>query len=148
MDAVLRAVAIYAFLLLVMRISGKRTLAQVTAFDLVLLLIIGESTQQALLGDDFSVTNAFIVITTLLGMDIAFSLLKERVPVFARATEGRPLVVVHDGQALDREMKWARIDVGDVLEQARSSQGLERLEQVKYAIIERDGSISIIPASS
>jgi uncharacterized membrane protein YcaP (DUF421 family) len=92
-DAVLRAAAVYGFLLVVMRISGKRTLAQVTAFDLILLLIIGEATQQALFGDDFSVTNAFIVITTLLGMDIAFSLLKEHLPFFARATEGRPLVV-------------------------------------------------------
>jgi uncharacterized membrane protein YcaP (DUF421 family) len=81
-------------------------------------------------------------------MDIGLSLLKEHVPFFARATEGRPLVVVHDGHALDREMRWARIDVEDVLEQARTSRGLERLEQIKYAIIERDGSISIIPDSA
>lgn len=145
MDAVLRAAAVYAFLLIIMRISGKRTLAQVTAFDLVLLLIIGESTQQALLGDDFSITNAFIVITTLIGIDIALSLVKERWPRLGTITEGKPLVVVHDGQPLDQAMKWARIDVGDVLEEARATQGLERLEQVRYAILERDGSISIIP---
>lgn len=62
-------------------------------------------------------------------------------------TEGRPLVVVRDGEPLEREMAWARIDAGDVLEEARSSQGLERLDQVRYAILERDGSISIIPRS-
>lgn len=78
MDAVLRAVAVYGFLLVIMRLSGKRTLAQVTAFDLVLLLIIGEATQQALLGDDFSVTNAFVVITTLIVCDIGMSLVKQR----------------------------------------------------------------------
>lgn len=145
MDAVLRAAAVYGFLLLIMRLSGKRTLAQVTAFDLVLLLIIGEATQQALLGDDFSVTNAFLVITTLIGIDIALSFVKKYWPGFARVTEGRPLVVVDDGQPLDEAMAWARIDVGDVLEEARTSQGLERLDQIRYAIIERDGSISIIP---
>jgi uncharacterized membrane protein YcaP (DUF421 family) len=146
-DAVLRALAVYGFLLVVMRISGKRTLAQVTTFDLVLLLIIGEATQQALLGDDFSVTNAFLVITTLIGADIAMSLIKERWPRLGTATEGKPLVVVDDGEPLHREMRWARIDVADVLEQARAIHGLERLEQVRYAIIERDGSISIIPRS-
>jgi uncharacterized membrane protein YcaP (DUF421 family) len=119
----------------------------VTAFDLVLLLIIGEATQQALLGDDFSVTNAFLVIITLLGIDIGLSLLKERVPSFGRATEGRPMVVVYDGEPLEREMRWARIAIDDVLEEARASQGIERLEQIKYAIIERTGSISVIPTS-
>lgn len=147
MDAVLRAAAVYGFLLVIMRLSGKRTLAQVTAFDLVLLLIIGEATQQALLGDDFSVTNAFLVITTLIGLDIALSLVKKYRPGVARVTEGRPLVVVDDGTPLDEAMAWARIDVGDALEEARTSQGLERLEQIGYAILERDGSISIIPRS-
>ncbi len=145
MDAVLRAAAVYAFLLVVMRLSGKRTLAQVTTFDLVLLLIIGEATQQALLGEDMSVTNAVVVITTLLVLDIGLSLLKERSPRFGVWVEGRPMVVVRDGQPLARELRWARIDVGDVLEQARLSQGLERLEQIRYAIVERDGSISIVP---
>jgi uncharacterized membrane protein YcaP (DUF421 family) len=144
-DAVLRAVAVYVFLLVVFRASGKRTLAQITSFDLVLLLIIGEATQQALLGEDFSVTNAAIVITTLLGVDIALSIVKEHWPRLATVTEGLPLVVVAEGEPLQREMRWARIDLDDVLEEARVSRGLERLDQVRFAILERDGSISIIP---
>jgi uncharacterized membrane protein YcaP (DUF421 family) len=148
MDAVLRSLAVYVFLLIVFRISGKRTLAQLTTFDLVLLLIIGEATQQALLGDDFSVTNAFVVITTLIGIHIALSLLKERVPGVGVALEGKPLVVVVDGETLDREMKWAPIEAGDVLERARQSQGIDRLDDIRYAIVERDGSISVIPRSS
>lgn len=116
-----------------------------TTSDLVLLLIIGEATQQALLGDDFSVTNAVVVIGTLIAAEIALSLLKEWVPGFATALEGQPLVVVADGQPLEREMRWARIDEGDVLEFARQSQGIDRLDDINYARVERDGSISIIP---
>ncbi len=80
MDAVLRAGAIYLVLLLIFRITGKRSLAQITTFDFVLLLVIGEATQQALLGNDFSITNAVIVIVTLLGLDLGLSLVQSRFP--------------------------------------------------------------------
>jgi uncharacterized membrane protein YcaP (DUF421 family) len=79
MDVILRGIAVYVFLLLVFRIAGRRTLSQITTFDFVLLLIIGEATQQALLGDDFSVTTGFLVVATLLVIDIGLSLLKGRV---------------------------------------------------------------------
>ena len=145
MDAVLRAVAVYTFLLVVVRFSGKRTLAQITTFDFVLLLIIGEATQQGLIGDDFSVTKALLLVTTLLGIDVALSLLKGAWPRLALLLEGAPLVIVKDGEPVDDRMERARVDMGDVLESARSSQGLERAEQIKFAVLERDGSISIIP---
>jgi uncharacterized membrane protein YcaP (DUF421 family) len=144
MDAVFRAAAVYLFLLLVLRISGKRTLAQVTTFDFVLLLIIGEATQQGLIGDEFSVTKALLLIVTLLTIDVGMSLLKGRAPRLALLLEGAPLVIVKDGEPLTERLKRARLDVNDVLEAARSNQGLERLEQIKYAVLERDGSISII----
>src|SRR5918992_495196 len=144
MDAVFRAAAVYLFLLLVMRISGKRTLAQVTTFDFVLLLIIGEATQQGLIGDEFSVTKALLLIVTLLTIDVLMSLLKGRAPRLALLLDGAPLVIVKDGEPFTERLKRARLDVNDVLEAARSNQGLERLEQIKYAVLERDGSISII----
>src|SRR5690606_14683535 len=78
MDAVLSGLIVYAFLLIVFRISGKRSLGQVTTFDFVLLLIVAETTQQALLGDDYSITNAFLLIVTLLAIDIGLSLIKHR----------------------------------------------------------------------
>lgn len=145
MDAVVRAVAVYLFLLVLIRLSGKRTLAHITTFDFVLLLIIGEATQQGLIGDDFSVTKAWLLIATLLGVDIALSLLKGRWPRLALALEGAPLVLISDGEPVDDRLERARVDIDDVLESARSNQGLERLEQIKYAVLERDGSISIIP---
>jgi len=145
MDAFFRTLAVYGFLLLIFRVSGKRSLAQITTFDFVLLLIIGEATQQALLGDDFSVTNAFLVILTLMAVDIGLSLLKQRVPKVERFIDGLPLVIVENGKPLQERMDKARIDEGDILSAARMLQGLERMEQIKYAVLERDGGITVIP---
>lgn len=147
MDAVLRALAIYIVLLLLFRISGRRTLSELTTFDFILLLVIGEATQQAMVGDDFSLTNAAIVIGTLLVLDIGLSLLKVRVPFIGKITEGVPMVIVENGQPLQERMKKARIDESDILQSARQSQGLERMDQIKYAVLEVSGSISIIPKS-
>ena len=145
MDSVLRGLTIYAVLFVLFRVSGRRTLAQITTFDFVLLLIIGEATQQGLLGDDFSVTNALLVISTLIGADVAMSAFQRRFPAVDRLVDGVPLVVVADGEPLRGRMTKARIDEGDVMERARVTQGLERMEQIKYAVLERDGTISIIP---
>ena len=145
MDAVLRTVAIYAILLVLLRISGRRTLAQMTTFDFVLLLIISEATQQALLGDDFSVTNALVVIVTLLAMDVGLSLMKQHVPSSGKLIDGLPMIVVENGTMLRERMRRARIDESDILESARKTQGLESIEQIKYAVIEITGSITVIP---
>lgn len=147
MDAVLRAAAVYAFLLVVLRLCGRRSLAEITTFDFVLLLIIGEATQQALLGSDFSVTNAFLVITTLLVIDIALSLIKEHSPRAARLIDGLPMIVVEDGVALKERLRRARLDEDDILTSARQSAGIERLEEIRFAILEINGRISIIPKS-
>jgi uncharacterized membrane protein YcaP (DUF421 family) len=145
MASVVRAFVIYLFVFVVFRISGQRTLAQITTFDFVLLLIIGEATQQGLLGDDFSVTNAFVVVGTLILTDIAMSLAQKRFPALERLVEGLPVVLIDNGQKVDLHMKRSRVSEADILERARQSQGLESLDQVKYAVLERDGSISIVP---
>lgn len=141
----LRAAAIYLILFLLLRLSGKRTLAQITTFDFVLLLIVGEAVGQALLGDDFSVTNAAVVVATLVGLDLPLSGIQERWPNLGRLIEGLPAVLVSDGEVLQDRMRRARVDEADILEFARTTQGLERMADVRYAALERDGSISIIP---
>lgn len=145
MDAMLRGIAVYLFLLLVFRITGQRSLGQVTTFDFVLLLILSETTQQALLGDDFSVTNAFLLITTLVTLDIGLAFLKRRSPTVDRLLEGTPLVVVEDGKPLEERMARAGIDREDVLTAARERLGLATMDQIRYAVLERNGNISIIP---
>ncbi len=145
MDAVLRAASMYAILMVIFRIAGRRTLSEMTNFDFVLLLVVGEATQQALLGDDFSMTKAVLVILTLVAIDVGLSLWKRRSPRLERWLEGMPTVIVEDGRPLREVMTWSRIDESDVLAAARESQGLERMEQIKYAVLERNGGISIIP---
>ncbi|AMS21440.1 MULTISPECIES: DUF421 domain-containing protein [Pseudomonas] len=145
MDSVLRAAAIYLVLLVLFKVAGRRTLAELTTFDLVLLMVIGEATQQALLGDDFSLTNAVMVIVTLIAIDIGFSLVKQRSTWFARVLDGGPTVLVEEGQVLHKRLKHARLDEGDILEAARSTQGLVEIRQIRFAILERNGKISVIP---
>lgn len=148
MDSVLRGIIIYFFILIIFRLSGKRSLAQITSFDFVLLLIISETTQQALLGKDFSMTNAAVLIVTLMGMDIGLSLLKQRSRRIEKLMDSVPLVIVENGKPLKDRMDKARVDEEDVLTAARELQGLERMEQVKYAVLERSGGISIVPYTS
>lgn len=147
MDLLVRGFLVYSFLLLFFRISGQRSLGQVTTFDFVLLLIIAETTQQALLGDDYSLTSAFLLIVVLLSIDIALSLLKRHSPRIDRLLEGLPLVIVEDGKPLRERMTRARVDDEDILSAARTLQGLERMEDIKYAVLERNGGISIIKKS-
>lgn len=145
MDAVFRALSIYIFLMVIFRISGKRSLAQITTFDFILLLIIGEATQQALLGNDFSLTNAFLVILTLLGADIGLSFLKDQFNTLEKFVDGVPLIILEDGRPIKERMRKARVGESDIMAAARETQGLERLDQIKYAVLERSGGISIIP---
>ena len=145
METVLRAVVVYLLLLIVFRLSGKRSLAQITSFDFVLLLIIGEAVQQGLLGEDFSLTSALLIVITLVGMDIGISLLKQRSPRIDRIVDSVPLVLVEEGNLYHERMHMARVDLEDILAAARETQGLERLDQIKYAILERSGGISVIP---
>ena len=145
MDSVIRAVAIYGILLIIFRVSGKRSLAQITTFDFVLLLIISEATQQALIGVDNSMINSAIVVSTLIGLNILMSLLKQRSQWFDRLLDDIPLVIVSDGKPLKDRMYKARVDEDDVLDAARENYGLERMDQIRHAILERDGQISIIP---
>jgi len=144
-DSVLHAAAVYLFLLMLFRIAGRRTLAELTNFDLVLLLIISEATQAAMVGEDYSLTGAFLVILTLVGLDVGLSLCKQRMPRLDRWLEGTPTVIVADGRPLKDLMDQARVDEDDVLEAARSQLGLERMDQIRYAVLERNGGISIIP---
>ena len=145
MDAILRAFLIYGILLLLFRILGKRSLGEVTTFDFVLLLIIGEATQQALLGDDFSVTNAAVVISTLIAIDMGLGLWQKRSGKVDRIIDGLPVVLLDNGTVLQERLDRAQISIDEIRRAARELHGLERLDQVKYAVLEKSGGISIIP---
>jgi uncharacterized membrane protein YcaP (DUF421 family) len=145
MDSVVRGITIYFILLAALRLSGRRTVAQMTTFDFVLLLIIAETTQQALLGDDFSIVNATLLILTLFGVDIVLSYLKQWSPKIALFLDGTATVLIADGKVDQRALRRARVNIEDILVAAREQQGLARLDQIKFAGSRADGGISIIP---
>ncbi|MBB1285369.1 DUF421 domain-containing protein [Flavisolibacter sp. BT320] len=145
MNPVIRGLAVYLFVFLIFRITGKRSLKETTTFDFVLLLIISETTTDALIGEDYSLAACFIMVSTLVAADILMSFLKSKSRWFEKASDGVPLIIVDKGSPLRKRMEKSKVDEEDVLEAARLTHGLERMEQIKYAVLEKDGSISIIP---
>ena len=145
MDAVIRVAVMYTFLLLVFRLSGKRTLGESTPFDLLMLLVISETVQEALVDDDHSMTHAALLVLTFVAINVVLSVVKQKSRGFERVLEGVPMVIVERGSLLKDRMDRERIDEDDIMEAARQGHGLERLEQVRYAVLERDGKISILP---
>ena len=147
MTAVLNALVFYLMLMVLFRITGKRSLGQATTFDFVLLLIISEAVSSALLGSDHSLTGAAIAVLTLLCTDIGFSLAKQRWPAFGRLIEGEPVWLMERGRKDERAMDAERVDDDDILEAARLLQGVTTLADVDAAVVERGGGISVMPRS-
>lgn len=145
MDMVFRALAIYLFLVVVFKVAGRRALLQMTSFDLILLLIISEATQQALLGQDFSVTGAMITITTTVVVDIIFGLMKKYFSPVENILDGTPVILVENGVPTADKLKKVDVSCDDILVSARQNNGITEISQIKYAILERNGHISIIP---
>lgn len=145
MQSVFRAAAVYFILLLVFRLAGNRSIGQMTAFDFILLLIISEATQQALITSDYSIVNAFVIVVTLVGLDIMMSLWKQRSDRVARILEGVPVVLIENGELHRDRMEKERVDEADILHAAREKQGLERLDQIKHAVVEITGGITVVP---
>lgn len=146
MDTVLRAAAIYVILLVAVRLSGRRTLSELTTFDFILVLVISEAVQQGMVGENYSITNAAIIVVTLVLIDVGLSVIKTRVPWVQKVLEGVPTVLVENGKPLTDRMKKARVSEDDIMVSARQLQGLERMDQIKFAILEAGGRITVIPA--
>lgn len=146
MDSFIRAFVVYFALWAIFRIAGRRTLGEMTAFDFVLLLIIGGSTQRAITGEDYSLTNALILVSTFVAIDVVLSLLEVRSPRLHRILNATPTILAENGRFLHRRMKSARVTEHNIMESARRLHGLERADQIKFAILEANGDISIVPA--
>lgn len=144
MEPVLRALGCYLLLLLIVRLSGKRGLAQVTIFDLVLLLLISQAVGQALIGDDSSLTAAAIITITLVVLNRVNDWAAHRWADASHVLEDAPLVLIEDGHIHDDRLRKMQVRLEDVLESGRLEEGVERLDQIKHAVLERSGAVSII----
>jgi uncharacterized membrane protein YcaP (DUF421 family) len=146
MDIVLRAIVLFAFLLLLTRVIGRRELSSLQPFDLILLIILGDAVQQGLTQDDYSLTAAVLAVGTIAVLQVFVSWLGYRFPRTRPVLEGEPLVVVQDGELSDGNLKRERLDPAEVFEQARL-QGIAHLSDVKWAVLETNGQISFIKRS-
>ena len=147
MDIALRAIVLYVFVFLLMRLAGRRELSSLQPFDLVLLIIIGDALQQGLTQSDYSVTGAMIAVGTFALLQVATSYLNFRVPWFRPALEGHPIVVVQDGKIIDANLRRERIAVEELAEAMRLQQ-IASIDEVAWAVVETPGQISFIPKKS
>jgi uncharacterized membrane protein YcaP (DUF421 family) len=144
MDLAIRAVALYLFLFLMTRVTGRRELSSLEPFDLILLIVAGDAIQQGLTQDDYSVTGAVIVVGAIAGLQVGTSYLSFRFPFARRVLDGDPIVIVQDGKVIESNLRRERLSLEEVAEEARGQQ-IASLEDVQWAVFEPSGSISFIP---
>jgi len=141
MDILIRSLAIFMFLWLVVRVGGKREVAQLSAFDMILLVTVGDLVSQAVVQEDYSVTAALIAVATFAVAGLVLSGLGLRFPSFRPWLAGRARIVVRDGEPLLDTLHGERMTIQDVHEAARQ-QGIRRLRDIELCVLETDGSFS------
>jgi uncharacterized membrane protein YcaP (DUF421 family) len=141
MEIVIRAGVMFVFLWLVTRALGKRELAQLSAFELVLLVTMGDLVQQGITQEDYSVSGGMLTIGTFALLSVALSYISWRFPRSRPVLEGQPVVVVRGGETQEKVLAYERLPVSELLEAARK-EGIRDLEDVELAVLENDGSIS------
>jgi uncharacterized membrane protein YcaP (DUF421 family) len=146
MDIVLRATVVFFVLMGLLRIMGRRELAELTPFDLVVLIVLGDLIQQGVTQEDMSITGASIAVGTMCLWTIILSEFTFRFGSARRVFKSVPLIVLQDGRPFDKVLRAQRIDM-DYLRDAARQQGIADLDQVKLAVLEPDGMLSFIHQS-
>jgi uncharacterized membrane protein YcaP (DUF421 family) len=141
-EKIVRPIVVYSFLLIALRLGGKRELGQLTGFDLVVLLMLSNAVQNAIIGNDDSVTGGLIGATTVLVTNYLVVRLAHRYPRIERLVEGRPRLLLLDGQILDQNLAEELISK-DEFRTVLRRQGFEDLAEIKAAILETSGSITV-----
>ena len=144
MDIVLRAAFAYVFILFLMRVVGRRELSSMGPSDLILLVVMGDLIQNGVTQSDYSVTGVVLATSTFGLLAVVTSYTVFRSPRAKSVIEGEPLILVENGEAIERNLNGERLTLDDLMEEARAQQ-VDSLEQIKWAVLESNGSISIIP---
>jgi uncharacterized membrane protein YcaP (DUF421 family) len=146
MDIVLRGIVVFIFLFVLVRVMGRRELSSLEPFDLILLIILGDAVQQGLTQDDYSLTGAMLAVGTIAILQVLTSWLNFRVPRLRPILDGEPIVIVQDGQPIERNLRRERLTHDDLAEAARQ-EGIAKLDDVAWAVMETSGAISFIKKS-
>jgi uncharacterized membrane protein YcaP (DUF421 family) len=143
MSTVVRLVVMYVFIVAGLRVLGKREFSQLSPLELVTLLLVPEIASQAILGEDFSLTNAVIALSALFSLVFISSLLRFHFGRVSRLVEGTPTVLVHDGVMFGRQMELERVSEGEIYAEMHKT-GITELTEVEWVILEPDGRIAVI----
>jgi uncharacterized membrane protein YcaP (DUF421 family) len=146
MDIVGRGVVVFFFLYVLMRVLGRRELSTLEPFDLILLIILGDAVQQGLTQDDYSLTGALLAVGTIGVLQVGMSYTNWRFPKLRPWLDGSPIVMLQDGSPIERNMRRERLTIDDLAEAARK-QGIAKLDEVAWAVMETSGEISFIKKS-
>ena len=147
MDIVLRAVFAYAFITFLMRIVGRRELSSMAPSDLILLVVMGDLVQSGVTQSDDSLTGIVLATSTIGLCAVATSFLVFKSKRASKIIEGEPIIIVQDGKPIEKNMKSERLTLEDVMEEARAQQ-IERIDEVKWAVLEASGQISFLKKAS
>jgi uncharacterized membrane protein YcaP (DUF421 family) len=146
MDIALRAAFLFFFLFLLMRVTGRRELASLQPFDLILLIVVGDALQQGLTQDDYSVTGAVIAVSAIAALQVLLSWISFRFAPLRPLLEGEPIVLVQNGKVIERNLKRERLTEEDLAEEMRKQQ-IATVDEVQWAVLETGGNISFIKKS-
>jgi uncharacterized membrane protein YcaP (DUF421 family) len=143
-EVVLRTALVYLFLVAVLRISGKRQVGQLSVLELVVILVISDAVQNSMVGDNTTLWGGLLAVLTLVALDLALKTLARRSKPVRIAIEGEPRLLVRDGRLLERAIEAEGLELDEVRAAIRSH-GLADVGEVWFAVLETDGSISVIP---
>ena len=143
-EIALRAVAVYLVMLVMLRVFGKREVGQFTLFDLVLVLLVANAVQPAMTGPDTSLAGGLLIIVVLMLANRALAESRRRVPFMRHLLESPATTLARDGEWLDDEVNREGLDAAD-LEAALREHGIGAVDEVELAVLEPDGSISVVP---
>jgi uncharacterized membrane protein YcaP (DUF421 family) len=143
-DLVIRSTAIYLAVLLALRLFGKREVGQFTLIDLVLILLLANAVQPAMTGPDTSLTGGLVIIATLIVVNRAIALARAKLPFVRRLVESSPTPLARDGKWISGALEREELSADDVM-MALREHGLTNVSEVKMAVLEGDGMISVVP---
>jgi uncharacterized membrane protein YcaP (DUF421 family) len=143
MDVVLRAALAFVFLVVLLRVIGRRELSSMEPFDLILLVVIGDLVQQGVTQSDYSFTGILLSVGTFAVLTVVVSFVNARVPRLRRVLEADPLVIVQDGEVVEKNLRRERLTAEEVAAEARLQQ-IGSLDDVAWGVLEGNGQISFI----
>jgi uncharacterized membrane protein YcaP (DUF421 family) len=143
-EIIIRTAIVYIFLVVVMRLSGKREVGQMSILELIVVLVISDAVQNSMIGENTTLWGGLVAVLTLLGLDAALKTLAHRFRRVQHAIEGEPRLLVRDGRLLTKALDEEHVEPEEVRAAVRAH-GLARVEDVRIAVLEVDGSISVVP---